>query len=416
MLNKNILLPFFILITHLLSAQTILSYVDSTEVKNGNIWGGISWNGSAINITTMSAGQIHFRQFDTGLNDLGTDVQLTFSTDYQGTNIADHKHIYLNGNLYITFMTSGNQELYLLKTDSAGNRIKIVTLETLNNGAYLTNDMHFATDSTFLYVIYPKITSGFATTKRVRKYNLDLDSISTYEAISPIAIANLGGTFYKDSMFYMFAGNEDQHHLLVARWDTDWTVQTNFYDTLIKSSNAEWNYFATGIAYDTVNSLWYIAYHVMLPNALPDHETIWLAVFDKNFDLLEKQQVTTEQHFRPHLLLHENYLYMVYDGSGVMIKKFKVDASSVSQILRNTSISNDVKIFPNPFSSELTIQSKGSSIVRVKLYNQVGACVSEYKISETKIVDLSYLTDGLYYFMVTTGENTKASKLIKGND
>ncbi len=415
MLNKNLLLILFLFIALNLPAQTILSYVDSTQVNGAQIWGGISWNGSAINITTMMSTQIHLRKFDTNLNDLSTDVQLTSSSDYQGTNIADHKHVYLNGYLYVTFMTGGNQELYLLKTDSAGNRMKITTLETLNNNSYLTNDMHLVTDSNFLYVIYPKITGGLATEKRVRKYNLDLDSIDTYEAVSPIAVANLGNVFYKDSSFYMFTGNETQNDLIVSHWNKNWTAQTNFDDTLIKSVNGEWHYFSTGIAYDTANSLWYIAYHIMLPNSQPDHETLWLAVFDSNFNLLENQQFATPAHFRPHLLLHNGYLYVVYDGTGVTIKKYKVDASSISKIT-NLSNLNDLKVFPNPFVNKLHIACDNNFTfpVQAKLYNQMGEYLGNFNCNKTEQeLDLSYLPIGFYYFTIKNKNCISAIKLIK---
>lgn len=398
-----------------ISAQSILSYVDSTNVNGAGIWGGISWNGANINITTMTGNQIHLLYYDISLNYLGTDVQLTFPSDYQGTNIADHKHLYLNGYIYLSFMTSGNKELFLLKTDSLGNRVKIVTLENQSNNTYLTNDMHLVTDSSSIYVIYPKMSNiGFE--KRVRKYNLNLDSVDTYNAISPIRVAPLGATFFKDSMFYMFSGNEDQHHLLVSRWNMDYTPKVNFHDTLITSVNNEWNYFSTGVSYDTINGVWYIAYHRMLPNDPPDHETIRIAVFDNNFNLLEDQQVTSPQHFRPHLLLHEGYLYMVYDGLGaVTIKKYKVNTNSSAEELNLQPHYNGVKIHPNPFSASTTIQITNSELQNKNYYLKISDAFGKIVFQKTLNSKQETLTldllNGIYFLQVSGDHFIQTKKL-----
>ena len=251
-------------------------------------------------------------------------------------------------------------------------------------------------------VIYPEDNGGYAIYKRVRKYNLDLDSIDTYTATSPVPVAALGTTFYKDSMFYMFTGNADQHHLIVSRWNMNWTAQSNFYDTIVSSINGEWHYFSSGIAYDTTTNLWYIAYHVMLPNDPPDNE----------------QRVTIAKHFRPHLLIHDGYLYMVYDGP-VTIKKFKINSSAISKISSQLNYSNAITVFPNPFTNKLYIEYDHAFPLPLtgKLYNQIGECLGTFNIVEPlQELDLSFLSKGFYYFEVRNKNYNNVTKIIKAQN
>jgi hypothetical protein len=150
----------------------------------------------------------------------------------------------------------------------------------------------------------------------------------------------------------------------------------------------------------------------MLLNDPPDHETIRLAVVDANFNLLEDQQVTAPKHFRPHLLIHDGYLYMVYDGTAVTIKKYKIDASSVSTFSSGFPASNYLKVFPNPFNNKLKIEFEGQSF-SAKLFNQPGECLGEYKLNHSQELDLTFLSSGLYFLHVYTEEGFEFIKLVK---
>lgn len=331
-------------------SQNILSLVDSIQISGANIWGGISHEGDTINVTTMSGGHINLVKFDTSLNQIGSFIPLTFSSDIPvGQNIADHKHLYINNHIYVSYCTGNAQDLYLIQVDINGNRIG--SQVAVVQGGTATNDMILVSDSTYIYVFWgPSGLEHYA-----KKYDFSLNLISTDTISLSSPLPQLGTMFYKDNIFYHFAGEETQNSLCVYRWNTDWTMGNPFKDTIIYSVNNEWNYFATGAAYDQTNHYWYLGYHHFFSYDLPDHDAIFMAVFDDNFTLLENQQISDKQYFRPHFLLLSGYLYVIHDGSGVYLKKYKINNLSSTDNSLNKSINIKLNCYPNPSQENIII-------------------------------------------------------------
>ena len=81
-------------------------------------------------------------------------------------------------------------------------------------------------------------------------------------------------------------------------------------------------FFATGIAFDRSVRRWHLGFH-HVQNINPDATThLDLAVFDEGFNLLEHQHGPSGH--RPHFLLLDSILYMIYDRGGVFLSRYQV--------------------------------------------------------------------------------------------
>jgi Secretion system C-terminal sorting domain len=77
--------------------------------------------------------------------------------------------------------------------------------------------------------------------------------------------------------------------------------------------------------------------------------------------------------------------------------------------------SGNIRIYPNPFENELNIQSS-KPIEFVTIYNGIGAIVYKAAGPQQQAIDLSALSTGVYYVMLThTGQQIEVLKVIKEN-
>ncbi len=86
----------------------------------------------------------------------------------------------------------------------------------------------------------------------------------------------------------------------------------------------------------------------------------------------------------------------------------------------NTSITTlnpqeDIFIFPNPFNHTLHIQTGKSKSGSIRILNAIGAEVSSHFINEKISLDLSYLSEGVYYLEYRDEKNSFVKKVVKVN-
>ncbi|MEK6570068.1 MAG: T9SS type A sorting domain-containing protein [Bacteroidota bacterium] len=318
-------------------AQQIVVPLDSVQLPQANIWGTISFNGTNFSVVTTAAvnnrPHLFLRKLDSSLVQVGSIVQLTFDADPStAKRITDHKHVVLNGNHYITFSVVGDSDLYIFKVDINGQRVGNI-VPVIERTADRTNDMFLTTDGTFLYIGYFRPPSQTV----FHKFDQSLNQIG-----SPIITSNtlphnnIGSAVFKDGVFSMFTGNifGRNSNLVLTKWNQDWTPAAPSPQTLIQTSNGDGNWFATGSAYDTATRRWYVAFHHLYASDPNEYEHIDVAVFDENFGLLERQHITGQRKYRPHLLLNNQRLYMTYDagGNGVFVRKFALRVAPLSPI------------------------------------------------------------------------------------
>ncbi|HEX9934996.1 MAG TPA: hypothetical protein VGB38_07340, partial [bacterium] len=276
--------------------------------------------------TTASPTQAHLflRRVDPNLRQFGNPIQLTFDSDpVTARHITDHKHLFLNGYHFITFSVAGDSDLYIFKADPEGKRVGSI-VPVVEHTANRTNDMMLATDGTYLYVAYFKPTQQSV----VHVLNQDLQSVKApFETSLQLPHNNLGTLFYKDDKFYMFTGTTagPASSLILTVWNSDWSPAISAPLTLIPAPSNEGLAFATGIAFDAVRNYWIVGF-LHMKNVNPDANThIDFAVFDADFRLLEQQHHGSG--YRPHFLLYGDYLYSVYDGGGVYLERYRLQAA-----------------------------------------------------------------------------------------
>lgn len=86
----------------------------------------------------------------------------------------------------------------------------------------------------------------------------------------------------------------------------------------------------------------------------------------------------------------------VYDISGILST--------------NNFISESFEVYPNPVSNVLYIRMKNDLIIeKVTVYNNLGQKIVE---SKETILDVSYLSSGIYFVEVTTNQDKAVKKVI----
>jgi len=339
---KLLCIIVFLMVTMLLKshAQQIVVPLDSVQLPQANIWGTISFNGTNFSVVTTAAvnnrPHLFLRKLDSSLVQVGSIVQLTFDADPStAKRITDHKHLFLNGNHYITFSVVGDSDLYIFKADINGQRVGNI-VPVIERTADRTNDMFLTTDGTFLYIGYfrpPSQTVFHKFDQSLSRIGLPILTSTT------LPHNNIGSAVFKDGFFYMFTGNifGRNSNLVLTKWNQDWTPAASSPQTLIQTSNSDGNWFSTGAAYDASARRWYIAFHHLYASDPNEYEHIDVAVFDENFSLLERQHITGQRKYRPHLLLNNQPAaggYMTYDasGNGVFVRKFALRVAPLSPI------------------------------------------------------------------------------------
>jgi hypothetical protein len=197
----------------------------SIEVDYGGIWCVLAYDGENIVASSEATGLV-MGKYDLSLNQIGEAVTVADSSDMEGTQIADHKHIFQNDYHYLVFSNQGSGNggyLYLIKVDKKLQREKIVTV--VSDDAP-TNDMFLVGDGTNVYVGKFKPGYGHA----VYKYDEDLNFVE-----GPIMIggwdmqnqinnthSNGAAVLYYNNMFHMIAPET------LAPGDSDYFYQLSF--------------------------------------------------------------------------------------------------------------------------------------------------------------------------------------------
>ncbi|MES2513386.1 MAG: T9SS type A sorting domain-containing protein [Bacteroidota bacterium] len=109
----------------------------------------------------------------------------------------------------------------------------------------------------------------------------------------------------------------------------------------------------------------------------------------------------------------DNRAYIYFDFNAPIITN-----TSHNTYLMITGIKENVKdefaVFPNPSTGIITITSKAAVTMNVAVYNVVGDMIQESKATQSKTqLDLSYLSNGVYFVKVSLAEGKQATyKLV----
>jgi len=110
----------------------------------------------------------------------------------------------------------------------------------------------------------------------------------------------------------------------------------------------------------------------------------------------------------------QSYLAMSTGSYAVMITKDGCSTTSDCQqivITGITSLSESLSIYPNPFSTQLSIENEwGKMPIKFEIFNLMGTCVFEGKIKEKTSLDVDNFVSGLYIIHLENGEMYKVLK------
>jgi len=302
----------------------ILQLVTSTTVAGADIWSGLSFDGSHILLTTMIDGHINLVKYTTDLVQVGDPVALTTASDLPaGKNIADHKHILMGSTLFVSWSPAGDEDLYLLRADTDGNRVG-PQVAVVEGSSVMTNDMHLFTDGVSVFVMYAEAGAD----RYVRQYDTSLVATGpTKKITAPVPHDPLGATLFQNGGYRMFGGDGRNRHLIVANWTSTWSPEQPYTRVIVPSTTDDWNHFASGVEWDSTNRLWFVGYgHMESGEDFDTQGKLRVAVFDETYGLLDRLQVPGLPWFRPHFLLEGGHLYVSYDNQSdkVNLAKYKI--------------------------------------------------------------------------------------------
>lgn len=134
----------------------------------------------------------------------------------------------------------------------------------------------------------------------------------------------------------------------------------------------------------------------------------------------ESLELTTDAEGKAVVVLQSgDYTYIVEKGGYSTVNgNFTVengDAEFTIQLLdiNETSIS-EVLVYPNPAENHLIITRSSTSNMQVEIYNVNGVVLQTTEMTDnTKEVDISALTTGIYFIRLTDNENSVTKRFIK---
>lgn len=312
------------------NSQTSLERTDSVRIDQANIWGVLANSSDDDKMAlTVSRGNIIYFQYINENLERVTDQVAVYGDEDDLPQIVDHKTVFWKDHYYITFSSAGDRQLYLVKLDQQGTRvgdiIKIYDQDDrpANEPGKPTNDMIMVATDDVLYVghFIP------ANQHYIHAFDADLNRVEDPFATDGIlAHNNVGGALFANEKIHLFTGTMfgADSDLILTRWDNNFGPFDEEVKTLIDSEAGHANWFATGVAFDAETEYWYVGFQHLYPGEVLDEEHVDLAVFDKCFNLIDRIEVSSKRHYRPHLLIKNGVLYMAYDkgGQGVFIHKY----------------------------------------------------------------------------------------------
>jgi len=101
-----------------------------------------------------------------------------------------------------------------------------------------------------------------------------------------------------------------------------------------------------------------------------------------------------------------------YTTSNVMVRMNFDPALSIENISQETGIS----VFPNPASSEITVQVAKESTATLSMLDSKGMLLGSYMLNGlSQSIDITNLSDGIYFILMSDGKSTSTRKFVINN-
>ena len=83
--------------------------------------------------------------------------------------------------------------------------------------------------------------------------------------------------------------------------------------------------------------------------------------------------------------------------------------------INNISTSNGISLYPNPTTGEITINAAGQKVDNASIYDINGQIVINTRSPSQNKMDVSQLSDGIYFIEVKVNGITSRMKFVKAN-
>ena len=91
-----------------------------------------------------------------------------------------------------------------------------------------------------------------------------------------------------------------------------------------------------------------------------------------------------------------------------------INANNIHSSIQNIFLSNnELLIYPNPFSDNLTITTTTTSLSEIILYDIASRKLLQQKFTGSVTLNTEQLAKGIYIYEVRSKENTKKGKVVK---
>jgi Secretion system C-terminal sorting domain len=344
------------------------------------------------------------------------------------------------GTDYYHLADTANYSMKLSKYDENFNYIKSVIIPLdpsdgkadmlLNyaNGKLIVGELHEATE---FHPTFPMQNPTWTPSMHKWEYDLNLNPIAAPGYLSPTFSTWGGSCVFNNNKYYIVTQDSfPKTDLNAYEYDTNW----NYIATYNLTTDGQWS---QGVLWD--GTYYYIAYH---SGNKHNSGNITVGIYDVGWSLVYDTVITNYANYilnvspptgtlqenanRPYLTKVNNMLYVSYDVDRYVLDSFpslyQFDENWQSHVMQfqingvagiDEQITQPkLHIYPNPTQGTLTFQTEESG--RIEIYNSVGCLVLVESLMKTKnIVNIDYLSNGLYYLKFVTKTGHITSKVIK---
>jgi hypothetical protein len=213
---------------------------------------------------------------------------------------------------------------------------------------------------------------------------------------------------------------------MIALGDTTYFLSckpgSTYWSEIVMKYDSSWNYLGMktlrdsaatpqGLVFD--GTMFYVAYTTR-SDGTPFVENIHLAAFNTSWNLVDDVALTnftlqdSTCSIHPYLVLRNNRLYVSYSqnapAGGIETLQAYVKVYDINTGIMDISLSASVNIFPNPFSTQTTLQTdKLFKDATLTVYNSFGQQVKQINNINGQTITLQRdnLSNGLYFLQLT---------------
>ena len=290
-----------------------------------------------------------------------------------------------------------NNQLFTVSDDDNIYRLSVTgnLLETYNYSGDLEGVSMYNMPNTILVAIensYKLIEFNFVTGNVIGSHTMSYTNMGSSSGIE-------GVTYNPTTNEIYFLNEKDPGALIVA--DNSFSVTNEYVLSFAGDYSASYYVVETGLLWlgsDNSSAI----YKCNINGTVI--ETIPLLLGGNNLDKLEGIAIDYANQL----------LYAVTDGGQELLV---YEINDPTDAINKAKIKNNrIIIFPNPANTYVQIESEGYIIENIQIYNTVGENILTSHIQEgvtMQIIDISKLTNGIYFLKIITDKGMLVKSLIK---